>query len=83
MEHIDSSRQARNDTTDTIEPALKILPLLKKDEGQKLPFQLNRVEDDELINLLEQHNVTYKVKKESCLFSNLLLWIIPFHGTFH
>jgi cell division protease FtsH len=77
-EQADSSRQSRNDSTDTLEPALKILPLLGKDKGQKRTFQLNRVQDDELINLLEQYNVTYKAKKESGLLGNLLLWIVPF-----
>lgn len=77
-EHIDSNKQVRTEDTDTIEPVLRILPIPGIGDGKRLAFQLNRVEDDELINLLEQQNVTYKAKKESGLFSNLLLWIIPF-----
>lgn len=78
-EPADSGKQAQSDTAHTIDPGLRILPLLDNNEKeQDLTFQLTRVEDAELVTLLELHNVTYKAKKESGLFGNLLLWIIPF-----
>lgn len=74
----DSNKRSLADTADAREPGLKILPLLDNAGDEERSFQLNRVEDDELVALLEQHDVTYRAKKESGLFGNLLLWIIPF-----
>jgi ATP-dependent Zn protease len=35
------------------------------------------VEDDQLIDILETHDVSYRAKKESGFLNNILIWIIP------
>lgn len=74
----DSSRRSQGDSTKRISPDLKLLPLFKNNQERDLTFQVNRVGDEELIPLLQQHDVTYSAKKESGFFGNILLWIIPF-----
>jgi cell division protease FtsH len=74
----DSINRSREDSSDVLPPELKLLPLFSKNQERDLTFQVNRVDDNKLVDLLEQHHVTYRAKKESGPFGNLLLWIIPF-----
>jgi len=63
--------------TDTTAPVNRYLPFAGRTDSGNLQFKVNRVEDDELLPLLEEHNVTYQAKKESGLLGNLLIWILP------
>ena len=74
----DSAGGAASKAQDTEAPVRRYLPFARVEEGPDLQFRVNRVENDEkLIPLLEEHNVTYRAKKESGLLGNLLIWLIP------
>ncbi|MGM0473421.1 MAG: ATP-dependent zinc metalloprotease FtsH [Bacteroidota bacterium] len=73
----DTARGAAS-SQDTVAPVRRYLPFARVEEGPDLRFQVTRVENDEkLIPLLEEHNVTYRARKESGLLGNLLIWLIP------
>jgi cell division protease FtsH len=52
------------------------LPVISKKTKRK--FEVIKLDDDNLIKELEEHNVEYKGKKESKWFTHLMSWILPF-----
>jgi cell division protease FtsH len=68
---------ASADSADTLVPGLPDISLTGNKNEQDLRFYVNRVEDGELLDLLEEHQVSYKARKASGFFNNLLFWLLP------
>ena len=62
---------------DTATDLRRYLPFQQEQEGEDLQFQVVRVEDEKLLELLEEQGVSYRAKKDSGLLGNILIWVIP------
>jgi cell division protease FtsH len=73
----DTGGQGSEEQVDTASDLKRYLPFRGTQQNEDLLFQVVRVEDEELLKLLETHDVSYRARKESGLLGNVLIWVIP------